>query len=404
MEVNIEVQEIGESIKEAIIAKWHKQDGDYVKTDEEVLELESDKANLPLRASAAGKLTILKEEESTVAIGEVVGKIDTSVAAPAEESTPEVKEEAPANNQPQTYASGHPSPAARDLMEKHGINSSAVQGTGKDARITKADVLKHIEQSSKAKQTTPPAKPATPAPAKPKVVGAREVEAKKMTPLRKTIAKRLVQSQQTAALLTTFNEIDMKPLMDLRKKYKDEFYETHGTGLGFMSFFTKAAVRALQEYPVINASVDGENIVYHHYCDVGIAVSTPKGLIVPILRNAEQMTFSEIEAQIKDYAKRGREGRITMDEITGGTFTISNGGVFGSMLSTPIVNPPQSGILGMHNIVERPVVKNGEIVIRPVMYVALSYDHRIIDGSESVRFLVKIKQLIEEPERLLLDL
>jgi 2-oxoglutarate dehydrogenase E2 component (dihydrolipoamide succinyltransferase) len=414
MLIEMKVPSPGESITEVQIANWVKKDGDYVEKDEEICEIDSDKATLTLNAEDSGQLKILVKEGETVPVGEVVCTIDTSVkpsgdaAKPKAEKAAAGKETVTAESKPTavkepakesvssgkpvngkgSYADGHPSVAAKKIMEEKGMSSERISGTGKDGRITKEDVLKALSAgySSEAARGWG---------------GTRESNAQKMTPLRKKLAQRLVSVKNETAMLTTFNEIDMSNVMSLRNKYKDKFKEHHGVGLGFMSFFTKAVTEALNLYPAVNAMIDGDQIVYHNYADVGIAVSAPKGLMVPVIRNAEQMSLAEIEAEIGNLAKKARDGKITVDEMTGGTFTITNGGVFGSLMSTPIINPPQSAILGMHNIVERPVAVNGQVVIRPMMYVALSYDHRIIDGRESVGFLVKVKEMIETPTKLL---
>lgn len=384
----------GESITEVEIAEWLVQDGDYVEKDQAIAEVDSDKATLELPAEASGIITLKAEEGDAVAVGEVVCLIDTSAAAPEakatkkEEQPAEAKKEAAPKAAPldkKTYASGTPSPAAKKILDEKGINPSEVTGTGKDGRITKDDAVNAVPSMG-----TPTG-------------GSRGTERKKMSMLRRKVAERLVEAKNTTAMLTTFNEVDMKPIFDLRKEYKEAFKEKHGVSLGFMSFFTKAVTRALQLYPDVNSMIDGKEMITYDFCDISIAVSGPKGLMVPVMRNAEQLSFRGVEAEIKRLALRARDGKITVDEMTGGTFTISNGGVFGSMLSTPIINPPQSGILGMHNIVERPVVVNGEIVVRPVMFVALSYDHRIIDGRESVGFLVAVKEALENPVELLMD-
>lgn len=399
MKKEIFVPAAGESVTEADIAAWYKSDGDYVEMDEPIVSLETDKASLDLTAEVSGTLNILVAEGETVNVGDPIGTIDTSAEAPKIAPKAEVKEESnvtPASTSTPTensYAKGHPSPAAAKAAANGGISLDTIQGSGRDGRITKDDVLsqgKSPEEKSKIVSESSH--------------GERTQQRKKMSRIRKTIMNRLVQTQQTGALLTTFNEVDMSAVMDIRKKYKDSFKDKHEVGLGFMSFFTKAVCSALKEYPIINAQVDGEEIVYHDYCDVGIAVSTPKGLVVPVVRNAETLNFVQIEKTILDYALRGRAGELTLDDMSGGTFTITNGGVFGSMLSTPIINYPQSAILGMHNIVKRPVAVGDEVKIRPIMYVALTYDHRIIDGAEAVRFLVHIKDQIEDPTRMLIDL
>lgn len=393
----------GESITEVQIARWIKKDGDYVEKDEELCEIDSDKATLTLNAEASGVVKILAKEGETIAVGTVVCSIDTDAkgekpAAKAEskveakaESKPEaapkkVKEEpAIKKEQPvaeRTYAEGVPSVAAEKILREKGISADKIEGTGKGGRITKADVLNPniIDMSTR---------------------GGRNVRREKMTMLRKKVAERLVAVKQETAMLTTFNEVDMSAIMKIRKQYKDVFKEKHGVGLGFMSFFTKAVCEALLSFPAVNGQIDGTELVYHDYCDIGIAVSAPKGLMVPVIRNAESKSLAQIETAVNELASKARDGKITLEEMTGGTFTITNGGVFGSMLSTPILNPPQSAILGMHNIVERAVVVDGKIEVRPIMYVALSYDHRIIDGRESVGFLVKVKQMLESPTLML---
>lgn len=400
--IDMKVPSPGESISEVQIATWLVKDGDYVTTGQTIAEVDSDKATLELPAEASGTITLKAAAGDTVAVGQVVCIIDTDAAAPAnaapsaapKEEKKEVKEEkkaepvkVAASNEPSPYPAGHPSPAAAKMMSENGLQSSQVQGTGPSGRITKADVIAAMAKGFNTADVS-------------NWGGARDQRREKMTMLRKKVAERLVSVKNTTAMLTTFNEVNMKPIMDLRAKYKDVFKEKHQVGLGFMSFFTKAVCEALHHYPAVNAQIDGNEIIYHDYCDIGVAVSTPKGLMVPVIRNAETMTLAQIEKSIGDVAKKARDGKITVDDMQGGTFTITNGGVFGSMLSTPIINPPQSAILGMHNIVERAVVENGQIVIRPIMYVALSYDHRIIDGRESVSFLVKVKDMLENPERM----
>jgi 2-oxoglutarate dehydrogenase E2 component (dihydrolipoamide succinyltransferase) len=394
MALEIKVPTVGESISEVTIARWNKNDGDYVEMDELLCELESDKATFELNAEASGVLTRKGNEGDTIKVGDLIAVIDTAAAKPAGSPKQEVKKEAPAKEdkkveaphpQTTTYASGTPSPAAAKILAEKGINTKDVKGTGKDGRITKADAL-----SAELKITTNETK-------------TRNDRREKMTSLRKTVSKRLVAAKNETAMLTTFNEVDMKPIMDLRNQYKNNFKEAFGVNLGFMSFFTKAVCVALKQFPAVNAYIDGEEIIYHDYCDVSIAVSAPKGLVVPVIRNAEAMSLADIEKEVATLAGKARDNKLTIEEMTGGTFTITNGGVFGSMMSTPIINPPQSAILGMHNIVERPVVRDGQIVIRPMMYVALSYDHRIIDGRESVGFLVKVKQCLENPILLLTE-
>ena len=393
----MKVPAVGESITEVTISNWLKKDGDLVRLDEVIAEVESEKATFELPAEATGILRIVAQEKSTLPIGGLICRIEVTDGAPA---TATVKPEAPAKSDTSaTYAQGHPSPAAAKILDEKGISASSVAGTGTGGRITKEDAVRAQATASKPAEASK-----APAAAVPVVTGGRGKRAEKMTSLRKTISKRLVSVKNETAMLTTFNEVDMKPVMDMRAKYKDKFKEKYGVGLGFMSFFTKAVCQALREWPAVNAQINGDEIIYHDYCDVSIAVSTPRGLVVPVIRNAELLSFDQIESEIARLAARGREGKLSIEEMTGGTFSITNGGVFGSMLSTPILNPPQSAILGMHNIVERPVVKDGQIVIRPVMYLALSYDHRIVDGRESVSFLVRVKELLEDPGRLILGI
>ncbi len=395
----MKVPAVGESITEVTISTWLKKEGDFVKLDEIIAEVESDKATFELPAEANGILRIVAKEKETLPIGGLICKIEIMEGVPADvpkaASTPSA---APAAINSGSYAAGHASPAAAKILDEKGVGASSVQGTGVGGRITKEDAMK--AQQAPAQAVKPSATPAS-APAI-TVAGARNKRSEKMTSLRKTISKRLVSVKNETAMLTTFNEVDMKPVMDLRAKYKDKFKEKYGVGLGFMSFFTKAVCVALKEWPAVNAQINGEEIIYHDYCDVAIAVSTPRGLVVPVIRNAEALSFDQIEAEVVRLATRGRDGKLSIEEMQGGTFSITNGGVFGSMLSTPILNPPQSAILGMHNIVERAVVKNGEVVVRPIMYLALSYDHRIVDGRESVSFLVRVKELLEDPGRLIL--
>lgn len=393
----MKVPTVGESITEVTISTWLKKDGDLVQLDEIIAEVESDKATFELPAEATGILRIVAKEKQTLPIGGLICKIEITEGAPQKTDGAAQKTEANVTTD-KSYAAGHPSPAAAKILSEKGIASGQVPGTGVGGRITKEDAQKAQSQPAK------PEKAAAPALAPPVIAsgGGRNVRNEKMTSLRKTIAKRLVAVKNETAMLTTFNEVDMKPVMDLRSKYKDQFKEKYGVGLGFMSFFTKAVCAALKEFPAVNASVNGDEIVYHDYCDISIAVSTPRGLVVPVIRNAEALTFNQIESEVVRLATKGRDGKLSIEEMTGGTFSITNGGVFGSMLSTPIINPPQSAILGMHNIVERPVVKNGEVVVRPIMYLALSYDHRIVDGRESVSFLVRVKEMLEDPGRLIL--
>ena len=410
MALEMKVPSPGESITEVEIAQWLVEDGDYVEKDQAIAEIDSDKATLELPAEASGIITLKAEEGDAVAVGEVVCLIDTDASKPdgddsgdkAKEEKAEKKEEKkeedkaePKTQEPSkpstpsqkqdSYAAGSPSPAAKKILDEKGIEAKSVSGSGKDGRITKEDAVE--------------AKASMGSPGK----GRRGESRKKMSMLRRKVAQRLVGAKNETAMLTTFNEVDMSPIFALRKKYKEEFKEKHGVGLGFMSFFTLAVVRALDLYPDVNSMIDGDYQVQHDYKDISIAVSGPKGLMVPVIRNAENLSFRGVEEDVKRLALRARDGKITVDEMTGGTFTITNGGVFGSMLSTPIINPPQSGILGMHNIVERPVAIDGHVEIRPIMYVALSYDHRIVDGKESVGFLVAVKEALENPEELLMD-
>lgn len=413
--IDINVPAVGESVTEVTIASWSKKDGDVVALDEVLCELESDKATFELPAEAAGTLQIVAQAGETLPIGALLAKITvgagTVAAAPA--SAPAPAASAPATEAAPSgqngYAANYPSPAAAKILDEKGVNAQQVQGTGVGGRITKEDAVKAspapTQPAPAAAQPAAP-KPASPAPAPAPAAtgGSRSQRREKMTSLRRTIARRLVAVKNETAMLTTFNEVDMKPIMDLRNKYKDKFKEKQGVGLGFMSFFTKAVCIALKDFPAVNAQIDGDQIVYNDFCDISVAVSTDRGLVVPIIRNAEQLSFAGIEKEIVRLAGLARDNKLTIDQMTGGTFTITNGGVFGSMLSTPIINAPQSAILGMHNIVERPVVINGEIVIRPIMYLALSYDHRIIDGKESVSFLVRVKQILEDPARILFDM
>jgi 2-oxoglutarate dehydrogenase E2 component (dihydrolipoamide succinyltransferase) len=399
MILEMKVPSPGESIKEVEIATWLVKDGDYVEKDQAIAEVDSDKATLELPAEASGIITLKAEEGDAVAVGAVVCLIDTGAAKPeggAPEASEPAKEEVKAVEAPKaeapktapvaekTYATQAPSPAARKILEEKNIEPSTIVGTGKGGRITKDDAVNAVPSMG-----TPTG-------------GNRGTERTKLSMLRRKVAERLVSAKNETAMLTTFNEVDMTAIYALRDQYKEEFKAKHGLGLGFMSFFTKAVTRALQLYPDVNSMIDGQEKISYDFCDISVAVSGPKGLMVPVMRNAETLSFRGVEAEIKRLAIRARDGQITVDEMTGGTFTISNGGVFGSMLSTPIINPPQSGILGMHNVVDRAIVKNGQIVIAPVMYVALSYDHRIIDGRESVGFLVAVKEALENPAELLM--
>ena len=413
MILEMKVPSPGESITEVEIAEWLVSDGDYVEKDQAIAEVDSDKATLELPAEESGTITLKAEEGDAVAVGQVVCLIDTSAKKPeegpveakgasgdegsgsdAERDLEEQREQTPTSTDSpkappptpakESYASGVSSPAARKILDEKGIDPATVQGSGRDGRITKHDAVNAVPSMGTPK-------------------GERNQKRSRLSMLRRKVAERLVSAKNETAMLTTFNEVDMSAIFELRSKYKEPFKEKHGVSLGFMSFFTKAVVRALQEYPAVNSMIDGKEMITYEFYDISIAVSGPKGLMVPVVRNAENLSFLGIEEEIKRLAIRARDGQITVDEMTGGTFTISNGGVFGSMLSTPIINPPQSGILGMHNIVERPVVKDGKVAIAPIMYVALSYDHRIIDGKESVGFLVHIKEALEDPVNLLMD-
>ena len=414
MATPITIPAVGESITEGILSRWLVDDGAYVAEGTPIYELETDKISSEIEAEVSGVISITIAEGEVVEIGGEIGSIDTSASAPAggDAAPAAAAPEAPAAQSEESAApapSASPAPAAaasttgdadpakhgpavRKLLAEHGLDPAAVQATGPGGRITKVDIERHLAapQPAAAASSASDDEP--------------DETRKRMTPLRKKIAARLVQAQRTAAILTTFNEVDMKPVMDLRKQYKDAFAETHNTGLGFMGFFTKATCLALAKYPLLNAFIDGDELVEHKHVHMGIAVGTPKGLVVPVLRKADEMNLADIESGIRGYAKRARDGKLAIDDLTGGTFTITNGGVYGSMMSTPILNPPQSGILGMHAIKERPVAINGEVVIRPMMYLALSYDHRIVDGAEAVGFLVRIKEILENPERMILDL
>ncbi len=416
--IEVRVPQLSESVAEATLLQWHKKAGEAVKRDENLIDIETDKVVLELPAPDAGVIAeILKQDGDTVVSGDLIARIDTegkAAAAPAEKEAPAQAEaaQAPAASSPaaQTGAAGVAMPAAAKMMSENQLSASDVQGSGRGGRVTKGDVINTLDKRPAAA----PAQPAAPATAaKPALqavnvplpnLGDRPEDRVPMSRLRARIAERLVQSQQTNAILTTFNEVNMQPVLDLRTKYKDRFEKEHGVKLGFTSFFVKAVVAALKRYPILNASVDGTDIVYHGYFDIGIAVSSPRGLVVPILRDADQMSIAEIEKKIGEYAAKARDGKLTLEDLTGGTFSISNGGVFGSMLSTPIINPPQSAILGIHATKERPVVENGQIVIRPINFLALSYDHRIIDGREAVLGLVAMKDALEDPARMLLDL
>ena len=402
--IEVKVPQLSESVSEATLLDWHKKEGESVARDENLIDIETDKVVLELPAPADGVLVrIMKKARDSVGSGDVIAQIDTearagSAAAPATAPKPAAgPAPAPKAAQPPVM------PSAQKLAAERGIDTSKVQGSGRDGRVTKGDVLEAAKPQPQAQP-----RPALQQPAPPinleQLLAGRPEQRVPMSRLRQRVAERLVQSQSTAAILTTFNEVNMQPVMEMRKKYQERFEKEHGVRLGFMSFFVKAAVHALKRFPVVNASIDGSDIVYHGYFDIGIAVGSPRGLVVPILRDADRMSFAEIEKTIGDFGKRAQDGKLTLEELTGGTFSISNGGVFGSMLSTPIINPPQSAILGVHATKDRPVAENGQVVIRPINYLALSYDHRIIDGREAVLFLVAIKEALEDPARLILEI
>ena len=395
MILEMKVPSPGESITEVEIAEWLVQDGDYVEKDQAIAEVDSDKATLELPAEVSGTITLKAEEGDAVEVGAVVCLIDTSATKPEGDDSTPAKEDTPkqapttsvvAPSNENTYATGNASPAAKKILAEKGIDATSISGTGKDGRITKEDAVKAVPSMGQKVD-----------------IEGRGVTRSKLSMLRRKVAERLVSAKNETAMLTTFNEVDMSPIFELRKQYKETFKEKHEVGLGFMSFFTLAVVRALKLFPAVNSMIDGKEMISYDFCDISIAVSGPKGLMVPVIRNAENLSFRGVESEVKRLAIRARDGQITVDEMTGGTFTISNGGVFGSMLSTPIINPPQSGILGMHNIIERPVAVDGKVEIRPMMYVALSYDHRIIDGKESVGFLVAVKEALENPQEFLMD-
>ena len=407
MTIDIIVPQLGESVTEATVAKWFKSPGDVVVRDEVLVELETDKVNLEVMAESSGTLSeVLAQEDEDVEVGAILGRIAEGEVS-AETAPPPVKEAAPS---PELAPSPEPapnvetslSPAVRKLVAEHGLDADAMTGTGKDGRLLKADVLAAIEGKAKAPSApTPPSQPA-PAPVARATAGRERRE--KMSRLRKRVAERLKEAQNTAAMLTTFNEVDMTQIMALRAQYKESFEKKYGVRLGFMSFFVKAAVTALKQQPAVNAEIDGDDIVYKEYYNIGVAVGAPQGLVVPVLRDADDMSFADIETTIGGFGAKARDGKLTVDEMTGGTFTITNGGVFGSLLSTPILNPPQSAILGMHKIQPRPMAIDGQVEVRPMMYLALSYDHRIIDGREAVTFLVRVKDCIEDPQRIMLDI
>jgi 2-oxoglutarate dehydrogenase E2 component (dihydrolipoamide succinyltransferase) len=409
MLIEVKVPQLSESVAEATLQKWHKRAGEFVKRDENLVDIETDKVVLETPAPESGVVVkIVKGDGVTVVSNEVIAQIDTGGAATASAAAPKQKDKAKVEA-PAAKVSIPAMPAAQRLAAEKNVDPATIPGTGRGGRVTKEDVMHAVEggaQPAARAAATAPAPQRAPAP--PVDLGARGGERAEqrvpMSRLRARIAERLVQSQHTAAMLTTFNEVNMQPVIDLRKKYQDRFEKEHGVKLGFMSFFVKAVVHALRKYPVVNASIDGTDIVYHGYYDIGIAVGSPRGLVVPIVRNADQLALAEIEKTIADFGKRAQDGKLTMEELTGGTFSISNGGVFGSMLSTPIINPPQSAILGVHATRERPVAENGQVVIRPINYLALSYDHRLIDGREAVLALVAIKEALEDPARILLDI
>ncbi len=406
MIIDVKVPALSESVPDATLIEWKKQAGDAVTQGEILIELETDKVVLEVPAPESGVLTELLKQNGDIALSEeALAHLDTEGAATSPTPVAEAVAETPT-------ASAEPaiklSPAVRKLVDEHGLDPAAISGTGKDGRLTKGDVLAHMDLQAVAKVApAPTAAPTSPAPAPvviaPTVAGERQERRVPMTRLRSRIAERLLSAQQNAAILTTFNEINMQPVMELRARHRDQFEKTHGARLGFMSFFIRAATLALAKFPEINAYIDGSDTVYHDYCDIGVAVGSPRGLVVPVLRDADKLSFAQIEGNIAAFGAKAKDGTLSIEDMTGGTFTISNGGIFGSLLSTPILNPPQSGILGMHKIEQRPVVEDGEIVIRPMMYLALSYDHRIVDGREAVQFLVAIKDALEDPGRMLLE-
>ncbi len=402
MIIEVKVPQLSESVSEATLLDWHKKEGEKVSRDENLIEIETDKVVLELPAPADGVLVkIVKGNRSSVGSGDVIAQIDTEAKAGV--AAPSVSPEKPGAATEKAKSPPPVMPAAQKIAAEKGIDTAKVQGTGRDGRVTKGDVLQQPSPSSVSQ-----AKPALQQPAPPinvdKLLSGRPEQRVPMSRLRQRVAERLVMAQHTAAILTTFNEVNMAPVMEMRKKYQERFEKEHGTRLGFMSFFVKAAVHALKRFPVVNASIDGNDIVYHGYFDLGVAVGSPRGLVVPILRDVDRMSFAEIEKKIGDFGKRAQDGKLGIEELTGGTFSISNGGVFGSMLSTPILNPPQSAILGVHATKDRAVVENGQVVVRPMNYLALSYDHRIIDGREAVLFLVSIKEALEDPARLILEI
>lgn len=404
MAKKVEIPPLGESVTEAVLLRWIKADGEAVKRDEPICELETDKANVELPAPTAGVLQRIKREGDTVKIGEVIAEISEGAAKGASSAASEKTKapEAPAPAKPAAEDSPALSPSVRRLVREHQVNADALEGTGPRGRVVKEDVLSFVEKHKEPAKAAPsiPSGPASPPP----VASADGVRRVPMPKIRKKIAERLVQAQKTAAMLTTFNEIDMSAVMELRERYKQRFIDAHGVSLGLMSFFARAAVLALKEFPIVNAFIEGDEIVYHDYVNLGIAVSTDRGLVVPVLRHAEKMSFARVESEIKRTATAARDGKLALDELSGGTFTLTNGGVFGSLLSTPILNLPQSGILGLHAIQKRPRAVDDKVVIRPMMYVALSYDHRLVDGRDSVSFLVRVKESLEDPARLMLEI
>jgi 2-oxoglutarate dehydrogenase E2 component (dihydrolipoamide succinyltransferase) len=397
------VPTVGESITEVTLANWLKKDGDLVTLDEIIAEVDSDKATFELPAEATGILRQVAKEGDVLEIGGLICRIEVggSVATPSAAAPAPTAPVASSATSTENYATGHASPAASKILAEKGIPAATVAGTGKDGRVTKEDAMGASAPAAAPAPSVTPSVAATSPAVAPTGSSVRGQRREKMSSLRKTVSRRLVAVKNETAMLTTFNEVNMKPIMDLRSKFKDQFKEKHGVGLGFMSFFTKAVCVALQEWPAVNAQIDGNELVFNDFCDISVAVSAPKGLVVPVIRNAENLSFDQIEKEIVRLAGKARDNKLSIEEMTGGTFTITNGGVFGSMMSTPIINAPQSAILGMHNIVERPIAENGQVVIRPMMYLALSYDHRIIDGRESVSFLVRVKQLLEDPTRLM---
>ena len=401
--IDVKAPSVGESITEVIIGEWLKQPGDWVEEDESIVVVESDKVNMEVPAPKSGVLTAaLSAEGDTVAVGTVIAQLDPD-AQPSNDSTSTSESSAESNSSAPatTDTDTRVMPAAARLLAQKGLQAHEVNATGPGGRLLKEDVINH--QAAPAVTNNKAAAPQPVAVPK-QVAGAREVESVKMSPLRRTIARRLLEAQQNAAILSTFNEVDMSSIMNIRKQYKEGFLKKHGVKLGFMSFFVKAVCEALKQFPAVNAQIDGNHVIYHHYCDIGVAVGGGKGLVVPVIRNAEALGFAEVEATITDFGQRAKANKIQLEELQGGTFTITNGGVYGSLLSTPIINPPQSGILGMHGIQERPVARDGQVVIRPMMYIALSYDHRIVDGREAVSFLKLVKELCEDPQRILLEI